>query len=507
MPVTTTHLSLTLPGFGEYRDSWWEPLNDNFQKIDDEALAISNEITDARQSMSTLLEYLQVGHEPDGSLKATPEVTDARNSAVYGHRDPVSNTLFSLVDRLNQVDLEMWKAREGRDTLLDALAFREFAFGNMILSGTKNLNGYPSWMGFTGANVNVNGSAEAIYFLIDGKLGRVRTSKDTTLSGSAGVKYIYAQYMSDGDITVDGDSSTPPPVTATGVTSADVNSEMTLFTDASIADFTAEDVQPGDILEILTGGDAGRYIIKEVAPGGNIQQLKIAGLFPVGGLSSINYVIRDRQAVTLGFDTAETPAAGKIYIGEADWDGVAVTAVRPRHFKDVFVSEWRPIDVTSPTTFTEIFQHGLGSDVLDVSVQVSQADDGSATVEELSMSRISSTLAFTPSNGTLAVGVGTLAVGVGTLGISNTLGLTAGDQTLTGTVTLTGSPALTGAPGLTGTVGGSIGGSVQMDRSVVCNWDKNKVRVKNAHSGVFYKDYSDVVRTSGFLRVVVRKRG
>lgn len=507
MPSTTAHLSLILPGFGEYRDSWWEPLNDNFQKIDDEALAISNEIVDARQTMPSLLDYLQVGHEPDGSLKATPEVTDARNSAVYGHRDPVSNTLFSLVDRLNQVDREMWKAREGRTSLLDALAFREYAFGNMILSGTKNLNGYPSWMGFTGANVNVNGSAEAINLLIDGKLGRVRTSKDVLISGGAGTKYIYAQYEADGVITIDGDTSTPPPVTATGVTSADVNSEMTLFTDASIVDFTAEDVQPGDLLVILTGGDAGEYIIKEVAPGGNIQQLKISGIFPVGGLSSINYVIRDRQAVTLGFDIAETPVAGKIYIGEADWDGVAVTAVRPRHFKDVFVSEWRPIDVTSPTTFTEIFQHGLGSDVLDASVQVSQADDGSLPVEELSMARISSTLAFTPSNGTLAVGIGSLATGIGTLGISNTLGLTAGDQTLTGSVTLTGAPTLSGAPALSGTVGGSIGGSVQMDRSAICNWDKNKFRVKNAHSGVFYKDYSDVVRTSGFLRVVVRKRG
>jgi len=512
MATKTSFLELLLPELGEYRDTWHEPMNANADKVDTAIQSVTEEVINARQGKTTLLQYLQVSINTDGSLKPTPEVIKARNSFVYGQRDPVTNAVFTLKDRLNQVDSEMWKAREGQSDLLAALAFRENQLTSMVLTGTKNVNGYPTWFSYSAANIIVNGVGTPVWLMIDGKACRVRTQKNLTLTGSAGLKYVYAQYSASGTQVIDGDSASPPPASANGTTSLDVNSEATLFTDVT-RDFTTEDVQPGDLLTLLTGSDAGQYIIKEVAPGAVVTQLKIVGLFPVGGLSSIDYTIDDRFGVTLGFDTTLTPVTGKLYIGEAYFDGLAVAAipgdtlfVRALHFKDVFVGEWRAVDVNAPPTFEEIYQHGLRSTVLDVSIQVSQANDGSLPVEELSLGQISSTLAFTPDNGTLAVGVGTLAAGTGTLAVS-AVGLSAGDQTVLTQPALAGSPALTGAPTLTGTVGGSLTGSVQTSRSAVVNWDLNKVRVKNANSGVFYKDYANVVRTTGYVRVVMRKRG
>lgn len=505
MANKTSFLELLLPGFREYRDSWWEPLNDNFTALDGAVEGLSTALTDAQQSAPDLLSYLQVGHNSDGTLKATPEVVAARNAFLYGHRDPDTDDLFALATRLRQADSETWLARSGAASLLDMLAFRERG-GNMVLTGTANANGYPTWMGYTGANVAIDGSVTNIWLLIDGKLSRIRTNKTVTMSGGAGVKYIYATYSATGTVTVDGDSSTAPPATANGTTSSDTVPEPRVFTDVT-QDFTTEDVQVGDVLALLTGFDAGQYLIAEVPYNATPTQLRIKGVLPVGGISSIDYNIIDPLGVTLGFDTAETPVAGKIYLGEADWDGVAVTAVRPRHFKDTFISEWRAVDVSGGSPlFTEVFQHALGSDVLDVSVQVSQANNGSAAVEELSLSQLLSTLSFTPSNGTLAVGIGTLATDAGTLGVS-AVGLTAGDQTVNNQPDITGDPALTGVPAISGTVGGSIAGAVAMSRSVAAQWTKNLLSVKNVHSGVFYKDFSDVVRQSGYIRVVVRKRG
>lgn len=512
MATKTPFLELLLPELGEYRDTWHAPLNDNLITVDAAIQSVTEEVINARQGKTSLLAYLQVSINNDGTLKAAPEVVKARNSFVYGQRDPVSNALFTLKDRLNQVDKEVWAGREGQTSLLEALASRETQITSMILTGTKNVNGYPTWLSYSAANVIVNGVGTPIWMMIDGKQCRVRTQKNITLTGSAGMKYIYAQYSATGAQVVDGDSASPPPAAANGTTSIDINSEATLFTDVT-RDFTSEDVQPGDLLTLLTGSDAGEYLIKEVAPGGVLTQLKIVGIFPVGGLSSIDYTIADRLGVTLGFDTALSPATGKLYIGDAYFDGVAVAtipsdtaSVRALHFKDTFVGEWRAVDVGVTPTFEEVYQQGLRSDVLDVCVQVSQADDGTQPVEELSVGQLVNTFGYTPSNGTLTVGVGTLAVGIGTLAVS-AVGLSAGAQTITSQPALTGSPALTGAPTLSGTVGGTLSGSVQMSRAVAVNWDLNKVRVKNVHSNTFYKDYSGTIRTAGFIRVVVRKRG
>lgn len=490
MATQTPYLKLVLPGLGEYTDTWHIPVNQNMDAIDLFCSDFGQEIIGARGSEASLSAFLTVAHNADGSLKPTASEAAASSSQVYGYLNP-DTTEFSLNDRVSAGDDEVFKGREGSPSLRAASAAKQNV-PTQILSGSMDGNGYPSWMGFTANKIQVDGASSLLSLMIDGYLSTVRILKEITLSGGAGVKYPYASFEADGVAVIDGDLS---PSAGNGTISVDVDSRAVYFNDAT-KDFTTEDVLPGDVLELLDSTSIGLYIVKAVAPGAVVSRLEIIGLFPTSGISGINYTVSDPLAVTLGFDTTETPAAGKIYLGEADYDGVAVTAVRARHFKESFVGEWRSIDVSVTPTFEEIYLHKLGSDVLEFSVQVSQANDGSAPAEELDLATLTNTLGVSLTN---------------TLGVSITNGLIftagvfnpgTGDATyipgsLTGTIT--------GA--LTGSLAATLTGTVVMDRAVRVKWDKNRLWVKNVTNNVFYKDYAATVKQTGFLRVVVRKRG
>lgn len=490
MSTTTTYLSLVLPGAGEYVDTWHEPVNANMEKIDQFAADFGQEVIAARGSQASLSAYLLVAHNADGTLKPTASEAEASASQVYGYLNPDTSD-FSLNDRISAGDREVFDAREGEASLRASLAFRA-PLQTQVISGSKDGNGYPSWMGFTANKVQVDGSVDLLNLLIDGYRSRVRTLKELTLTGGSGVKYVYASFQSAGVVVVDGDLS---PGAGNASISTNVDGYAVYLNDLT-KDFTAEDVQPGDILELLDGTSIGTYIVKTVAPGGIISRLEIVGLFPTSGISGINYTVTDPLAVTLGFDTTETPATGKIYLGEADFDGSAVTAVRARHFKDEFVGEWRAIDVSSTPTFEEIFSHKLGTDKISFSVQVSQANDGSTPVEELDLATLTNTQAVSLTN---------------TLGVSITNGLiftpgvfnpgTTDASYIAGSLTGT----ITGA--LTGSLSAALTGSVAMDRAIRVKWDRNRIWVKNVVGNVFYTDYDGNDQQTGFLRVVVRKRG
>jgi hypothetical protein len=490
MSTTSSYLKLILPGLGEYVDTWHVPHNENMTKIDDFCADFGQEMIAARGTEASLSDFLLVAHNNDGTLKPTASESSASSSQVYGYQNPDTSD-FTLNDRISAGDWETFYGREGQTKLRDNLAFRTET-QTQILAGSKDGNGYPSWMGYTANKVQVDGSVDTLFMTIDGYMSRVRTLKELTLTGGSGTKYVYASFQSSGVEVIDGDLS---PSAGNGAVSTNVDNKAVYFNDAT-KDFTAEDVQPGDILELLDSTSIGTYIVKTVAPDAIVSRLEIVGLFPTSGIGGINYTIKDPLAVTLGFDTTEAPATGKIYLGEADFDGVAVTAVRARHFKTVFVGEWRAIDVTSPTTFEEIYNHKLGTDELEFSVQVSQANDGTGTVEELSLATLTSTLGISLTN---------------TLGVSITNGLvftpgvfnpgTTDASYIAGSLTGT----ITGA--LTGSISASLTGSVKMDRSVIVKWNKNQIWIKNAVAGVFYTDYANSVQTDGYLRVVVRKRG
>jgi hypothetical protein len=478
-------------------------------------MSTNEEIVNARFSQATLSAFLGIGHETTGKLKPTDEMIAARFSPVYPFPDPVPTT-YLLKNRIDKPDWEIWYGREGQTDLRSLHAFRAPGIKNQILEGSKDIYGYPTWMGNTGANVQIDGSVTPVWFSIDGKLARVRTLKTLTLSGSSGTRYIYAQYLADGDvgkIVVDGDATTPPPAAAVGTTSLDISSQAVYFNDKT-RDFTALDVKAGDILTLLDLSDAGTYIIYEVAPGSTISQLQIIGMFPVGGITPINYLIYDPLAVSLGFDTAEVAAAGKLYIGEADFDGVAVTAIRPRHFTDTFIGAWTAVDVTAgtPDLGTNIpgeyelkYDHNLGSDILDISVQVSTSDTGAAPVEEMCILSITNGLNVSITDSIAFSKTDNLTFSQATHATDSlapntpqvfTQGSFYGGG-LGGTITYTKS----------GSVTGSLSGDIEIDNGVRVKWSKNSIWIKNAVSNKFFTDYSGTANTTGFIRVIVRKRG
>jgi hypothetical protein len=310
MSSTTTFLGLLLPLNGEYVDTWDGPLNENLTKIDSWASGISQEIIDARFGETSLKLFLQKSHNADGSLKPTEEVLNSRSSLLYGDESP-TGVNFDLATRLFQSDKEVFYAREGSSDLRQARSVRS-SKASKVLEGTKDANGFATWLGSTGTNVNLDGVTQNILFLISGKVSRVRKLEQIAISGAVGTKHLYAQFNAEGIIRVDGDSTTAPPVSANGTCGTD-GLKVRLFVDSSV-DFTTQDVKPGDLLEILGNGlNAGLYQIHSVAPGGNNNALRIMGVFPGGALASLNYTIRDPFAVTLGFDDSLTPADTFMY--------------------------------------------------------------------------------------------------------------------------------------------------------------------------------------------------
>lgn len=459
MANTTEYLNLILPQNGEYVDTWDAPNNENFAKIDANAKSIGTELSDARSGQTTLNNFLQIAHNPDGSLKATEEVINSRSSFLYGDEN-LDSSDFDLAKRLFQSDKEVCFAREGYSDLRSLSAFKSFSAG-MVMDGAKDVNGYPAWMGYTGANIQIDGSVTNAVFMVGGFLSRTRKLEQITIGGAVGTKQLYATYNASGVIIVDGDSSTAPPATATGTVGSD-GAKVRLFEDLAV-NFTTSGVKPGDILEILSNGvNAGQYRIKTIAPLANPNRVIIEGVFPGGAQASLNYTITDPFAVTFGYDDVQAPATGKLYIGEADFDGASVIAIRPMHFQDMFIGEWRAVDLSTTSSFTEIWSHKLFDDALEVEVQVSQASDGSTPVESLSLSDLTNSLS-----------------------VANTLSLSSGDQLLSGTVALS--------------------GSLIVNHSAKAKWTKTLITVSNVSPNLLYKDFDGVDQNAGFVRVVVKK--
>lgn len=497
MSTYTKYLSLELPDNGEYRDSWEIPTNGNFSKIDSNYGVMREEIRNARFSKATLKEFLEVSHNTDGTLKPTSEVEEARNSFLYGHK---SGTELYTLDTLSLArDKMMWSAWEGQPSLRDAIANRLSMLPDQILTGSKDPNGYPTWAGYTAAKATVDGSSTAIYININGYLCRIRTEEDVEISGGAGTYYIYAQYEADG-VVIDSGSG--------AVCGEDGNQEVRLH-EKSSANYVTAGVQVGDLLRYSSPAVvAGDYIIEEVAPDGETEQLLIRNTFPEAN-ASVTFEIIDPLAVTLGFaDDPSTLTANQFVVMEADFNGTNVTAVRPRNYTDKFVSEWRAIDTATDPTFEEIFNHYMGTDVVDVVIQASQANDGSAPVEELSLAKINNSLGVTADKGTLAVGLTDNL----THTVTNTLVTQSGGtdphtHIVDGTGDLTVEHGGSISAALSGDPSVALTGDVTPYNSVVMKASRNQVWVKNAVASYFYRDYDGADRQTGYLRVIVTRKG
>ena len=456
MARNTEFLGLTLPEEGEYDDTWWAPLNENFDAIDAKTGSIFTEIQLARGTKGSLQQYLLVGHDPQGNLLPTKEVLAGRVSPVYGHKTD-AGVAFTLADRLAKSEREIWWAREGASDLRAGLTSAKPSSFPVILDGSKDANGYPTWFSRVAKRVIINGVTTPLKVLVGGQTSRVRTSVELSADGAAGTYYVTLTRNDSGQVILDGTSGTPE-----GTTSLDQTPEMTLFSATSITNWANQGVRVGDILEITGSSfDAGMYLIKEVGPDGDPTKLRIYGTWPAGGLSALPYKIYDPLGASLSLSTAETNSTSSVCIGEADSDGAAITAVRPRGFGDTYVSEWRAVNVGSGTSgaFEQVFSHAFGTNKLDVQVQISQTNTDKGLVEDLPTCSI----------------LNTMAVALGGTGASST------------TATLS--------------------GAVTPSHGCLCKWDGYSVYLKNIASGYLYTDYTGANRQTGYIRVIARRRG
>lgn len=353
MANQSTFLNLTLPGFNEYTDAWGDVMVDNFSAIDLFAYKTATEVTDARFSKANLKAFLEVGHNSDGTLKATDEMVQARASRHLGRKDLLS-------DRASLCEAEVWKAFFGQGDLASGLA---------MAGGKKSLllSAPAGWVTATGSTLTFNGAVTPIWILIEGRPYRIRTSKTSSVSGASGTRYIYVEKPAND--TAEGKVKEG----TTGIISSDTALGAVNFTQSGV-DFSA-DVKPGDILRISGQVDQnatvnGDYVIEAVTAG----NLKIAGKFPVTSLSSISWNVIDPYAVKVGVDTAITTTSGRFYVGTCSYDGTStVSSVSLCQAGDTYVSEW--VTVSSGThdffgTSGCQFNHSLMTDEITVAFQV-----------------------------------------------------------------------------------------------------------------------------------------
>lgn len=546
MATQSDFLKMMIPLSGEYTDVWDGPLNENLIIIDTWAKDQNTEILAARGNKASLSEFLAVGHNNDGTLKPTEEAEDARNSPVYGHRS--ESAYYELKERLDPSDWEIWKAREQNATLRDRMSERAFSDRYVMLDGGVDGDGQPTWLGFTNDTININADPE-IKMLVNGYKARIRVpdpgnpvvsvSVDT---GSSAPKYLVAERLPTWKEIVDGDTiGGAPPVAATGMTSTDTSSDATIFYDDQV-NFVDAGVQPGDILKLLSGDAEGEYIIQEVGPveyDGDPEQdnrIKIIGVFPVGGLAAIDYKIYDPIGVNLEVVESEPDLAAepnKFVIADIlmATGPIRVGSVYPRHNNNVYIGAWRQVvdiaadDIDPDSESSGLWYHRLLSDKLEVIVQASQANDGSQPVEQLAVVTFKNTLAISVTDtkaldNTLdvdssALDVDISGVTVSNAGVTTAVGGTADPHSHTmasnpavgGDAEVTGAVSLTGTIALTGDVTAEPTGDIYPSNAVRVQWDRRKIRVKNSISGVFYTDFDDAVQASGYIRVIVRKRG
>lgn len=364
MANSTSFLSLVLPELGEFVNSWNEPLNQNFEDIDewledlhDNLVAVGSGSTWAalRGSLDSLAERLDVSINADGTLDVSnsPDILDIATSAYRGQ-------FTGPRDRLNDVDREFYNAGQaaanGRFTPMapsgpsagfpheeidSGIAIRSADFGahsaepisspqrpwapGLIVGGAD-----PFVTANAVGQVRLNAGNGAL-FNIDGYLFRIREDIifDYSLLSPNDLDYVWL-YVQRGDYSNANFQYDGPGGGGVAVKdlrelqsgSAGQTSGST-FQDAGASFNTAAlgKVKSGDILVIESGAAAGSYVINALDGTTPDTKLTIKGTF-FADVSGVPWHIQDDwhpnvgAFVTDGATTTRPPfQAGRVYIG------------------------------------------------------------------------------------------------------------------------------------------------------------------------------------------------
>jgi len=361
MPSSTAFLSLTLPQLNEFFDSWHEPVNANFETIDDFLEDLHNSLVTSsatstwaalRGSKNSLVERLDVSINADGTLDISGSA-DILAMSVSNTRGDYTNPR----KRLDDGDEELYGARQpfpdGRFTpfgsggpsagfpeeQLDAgIAIRSADFGtdaNHPMASPRVpwapglvSGGQTAFFTAPGGEsvIRLTADLAPAIFNIDGYIFRLRETFDFDFSALApgldNYVWLYVERddagYNDSNFLYEGSAKDLRKLQSGAGTGTASNSTFTA-TGALFNSIALGKVKAGDILVIEgAGASAGQYVIESIT---SDTALAIRGTFYANGAGLTWHVLDQFQpnvgaVVTDGDPETQPPfVAGRVYIG------------------------------------------------------------------------------------------------------------------------------------------------------------------------------------------------
>ena len=459
MPSYTNFLNLSLPALSEFVDSWNEPLNQNFEDIDDwmedlhaslVGAGVGSTWASLRGNLANLADRL-VSIDADGNIdvSSSADILDMSTSAYHGQTSPPSPR-----DRLNRGDEEVYAANQpfanGRFTPtgsggpaageafphadLDAgMAIRSADFSGLspvapfgppvpwapglILGGADPFITATANAG----EVQLNGLSSPAIFNIDGYVFRFREDlifDYSNIDRLAINNYVWL-YVDRAEANY-GDSTflykAPGPNVAVArdlrilkekITSPDGITAVSTFSSAAgTFDSAPGSVKEGDILRIPSGSAAGDYVIDVLDGSTPNTKFTIKGIFKAD-LGGVPYQIIDNSMPNFGAVIADSnPAlpeslppsvAGRVYIGRVlHLNGVPPSPRVTFARGGVWDSGWLP---AATLTFPKDFAHALGANPSRVEVWVRETGAPADAYKPLVLRQVVTNLSATPTTG------------------------------------------------------------------------------------------------------------
>lgn len=422
MPDFTAFLELTLPELNEFLNKWHEPLNQNFEDLDDWLADIHAGLVGTGGSatwsglmgtMPSLAARLDVSINDDGTIdvSGSPGVLEMATSAVRGEYD-------SPRDRMDAGDFEAYAAAQpvlgGRfvpmpaggptaafppESLASAMALQtaDFSgpFGNPIAApfvpwapGLMMGGANPLVTGIAIGQIRITADATPAIFNIDGYIFRLREILDldwNLIDGGgapANGEYVWIyvsrveadynnaiyRYKGPGGAIAVKDLRKLQSGTDGATSTSTFTSATALFNTAFLGK-----IKEGDTLVITNTAAAGEYVIDELDGVTPDVKLTIKGAFK-SNVSGATWYIRDNWHPNIGAVVTDTDpttlppqVAGRIYFARAAHNtGGNPTSIVTFAHGGVSDSGWMPVDAS--LDFPKTVIHNLGTYPSDVQV-------------------------------------------------------------------------------------------------------------------------------------------
>lgn len=416
MPAFTDFLELTLPELNEFLNKWHEPINQNFEIIDDWTKDLhaalvgtgsSSTWTDLVGSLDNLVERLAVSILPDGTIdvSGSPGVLQMATSAVRGaYTDPR--------DRLDAGDFEVYSASQPivgsryvpvplggpsagfpPASIEAAIALSSADFSGPLANpvagpfvpwapGLMTGGANPLISGIAVGQVRITADATPAIFNIDGYIFRLREIIDfdwNLIDGGvapANNEYVWLyvsraeadynnanhRYKGPGGALAVKDLRKLQQGTVNGVTTGSTfTCAAALFNTAFLGK-----IKEGDVLVITTGAAAGEYVIAALDGVTPDTKLTIKGAFKASS-SGVTWYIRDQWHPNIGAEVTDTSpttlpsqVAGRVYFARARHNtGGNPTSIMTFAAGGVYDSGWVAVDAA--VDFPKTLIHNLGA--------------------------------------------------------------------------------------------------------------------------------------------------